>query len=56
MSAIATSPGPGVTGGSISGVGAAWPMTRADRSRNETLGWPVNEQREEDRFLKMSGV
>lgn len=53
---MAISPGPGVTGGSISGVGVAWPMARPDPSNNVTLGWPLSVQVLVDRFLKTTGV
>jgi hypothetical protein len=54
--APATSPGASVAGIVSNGTGLASPITRPDRSRNETLGCPAKEQADDDRFLNPSGV
>jgi hypothetical protein len=53
---MAISPGPGMTGGSISGVGTAWPMTRRARSEKMTRGCPLNVHAIDDRLVKTIAV
>lgn len=38
------------------GVGRAWQRTRAERSRNNTFGWPASVHGEEDRLVKPKPV